>query len=165
MTAPSQVVIIDQPVSPTPGFILAHQGRPTTQCYVDTTVFVDHFSDYTYIHLMKKLDGESTVKAKHNFERVWKSYSVTVQHYQSDNILFDTKIFKDVVYTAGQTLSCCGVNAHHQNRKAENCIKDVTTGSRTALLCSMYQFPEAIHVTLWPDSLQNYTNLRNSLTT
>ena len=67
---------------------------------------------------MEKLDWESTVKAKHNFERVYKSHSVTVQNYHSNNGLFDTNIFKDIVSNAGQTLSFCGVNSHHQNGKA-----------------------------------------------
>ena len=79
-TAPNQVVCVDQLVIPTPGFIPTHQGKPMTHRYVGATIFVDHFSDFTYIHLMKKLDGESTVKGKHTFERVCKSHSVTVQH-------------------------------------------------------------------------------------
>ena len=148
-----------------PGFILTHKGRPTTQCYVGTTFFFDRFSYFTYIHLMDKLGGESTIKAKHTFERICKSHSVTVQHYHSNNGLFDTNIFKDKVYTDEQTLSFCGVNAHHQNIKAENRIKDFTTGARTSLLHAAHRWPEAIHTVLWPAALKNYTNIRNSLPT
>jgi hypothetical protein len=48
-TCPDQVVSVDQLVSPTPGFVPTHRGRPTTQRYIGATVFVDHFSDYTYV--------------------------------------------------------------------------------------------------------------------
>ena len=56
-TAPGQVVSIDQLVRTTPGFIPNHRGIPTAHLYVGATVFVDHFSNFTYIHLMEKIDG------------------------------------------------------------------------------------------------------------
>ena len=90
-TAPVQSASVDKLVSPTPSFITTHRGRPTTQRYVGPTVFVDHFSNFSYIHLVEKLDGESTVEAKHNCEPVCKSHSVTIHNYHSDNGLFDSK--------------------------------------------------------------------------
>ena len=51
VTATGQVVRVDQLVSPTPGFIPTHQGRPTTQQYFDATVFVDHFYNFAYINI------------------------------------------------------------------------------------------------------------------
>ena len=68
------------------------------------------------------------------FEQILQSYGVSVKHYHADNGLFDTKVFKAAIAKASQTLTFCGVNAHHQNGKAENRIKDVTQGARTALL-------------------------------
>ena len=55
---PGQVVSIDELFSPTIGFVQTHRGIPTTQRYIGTTVFVNHLSDFTYINLMEKLDGE-----------------------------------------------------------------------------------------------------------
>ena len=127
-TKSGQVVSVDQLVSPTPGLIPTHRGNPTAAKYIGATVFIDHYSDLTYVHLMTKLDAESTVNAKLAFERVCDSYGVKVQHYHADNGLFDTKKFKTACEVAQQGLTFCGVNAHHQNGKAENCIKDVTTG-------------------------------------
>ena len=112
---------------------------------------------------MEKLDGESTVQAKHTFEHVCKSHSVTVHHCHSNNGLFDIKIFKEEVSTAGQTLSFCLVDSHYQNGNAENHIKDFTIGERTSLLKAAHQCPETIHAALWPVALNNYTNLINSL--
>ena len=55
--AKGQVVSVYQISRPTPFFIPTLRGRPATQNYVGATVFIDHFSDFTYIHLMEKLDG------------------------------------------------------------------------------------------------------------
>lgn len=164
-TTPGEVVSMDQLVSPTEGFVPTHRGKPTKQRYVGATVFVDHYSDYTYIHLMTKMDAESTVEAKLEFERHARSFGVTIRHYHADNGLFDTKLFKECISRSNQTLSFCGVNAHHQNGKAENRIKDVTTNSRTSLLHAAHRWPKAISPALWPAALKHYTNLRNALPT
>jgi len=169
-TYPGQVVSVDQLISPTPGLstpglVPTHRGRPTLTQYNGATVFVDHFSDFTYIHLMKKMDGDATVKAKQACERVAMAHGVQISQYHADNGLFDTKVFKSAVAMAKQTLSFCGVNAHHQNGRAENRIKDVTTCVRSALLHAAHRWPKAIHASLWPKALKNYVNLRNALPT
>ena len=158
-TASGQVVSIDQLVSPAKGFVPTHRGTPTTKHYIGATIFVDHFSDFTYAHLMTEMNAESTVEAKLAFERVCQAHGVNVHHYHADNGLFDTKLFHAAVNKASQTISFCGVNAHHQNGKAENRIRDVTTGARTSLLHAAHRWPKAIHASLWPAVLKNYVNL------
>jgi hypothetical protein len=164
-TAPGHVISVDQLVSPTAGFVPTHRGRPSLMRYIGATVFVDHFSDFTYVHLMTVMDAAATVEAKQAFERVLRSHGVTALHFHADNGLFDTKLFKSAIDTANQTLSFCGVNAHHQNGKAENRIKIVTEGARTALLHASHRWPAAVNAALWPAALKNYVNLRNSLPT
>ena len=66
-TRPGQVTSVDPLISPTPGLVPTHRGKPTQTRYVGATVFVDHFSDFTYVHLMTQLDGPSTVEAKSAF--------------------------------------------------------------------------------------------------
>ena len=61
-TNPGQVVSVNQLVRPTPGLIPTNRWIPTKHRYIITTVFVGHLSDFTYIHLMEKIDGEPTVK-------------------------------------------------------------------------------------------------------
>src|SRR5210317_575444 len=124
---------------------------------------MDHFSDFTYVHLMTTLDAEHTVEAKRAFERIAASHGVVVKHYHSDNGLFDTKLFKESIQNSHQTLSFCGPYAHHQNGKAENRIKDITTHARTALLHAAHRWPKAVNAHLWPAALKHYTNSRNSL--
>lgn len=157
------MVSIDQLVSPTPGFIPIHRGKPTLSRY---TVFVDHFSDYTYVQLMTEMDGPATIEAKAAFERVMASHGVTVRHYHADNGLFDTKIFRAAIVKARQDLTFCGVNAHHQNGRAENRIKVVTQGARrTSLIAASHRWPQAIHPSLWPAALKHFVNVRNQLPT
>ena len=98
---------------------------------------------------MTELDGKATVDAKMAFERIAAKYDVQIKHYHSDNGLFDTKIFLDSVKTSNQTMTFCGVNAHHQNGKAENRVKDITTHARTSLLHASHRWPLAIHASLW----------------
>ena len=87
---------------------------------------------------------------------------MTIQHYHHNNRLFDTKIFKDAVYTSGKTLSFCGVNSHHQNGKAQNGIKDVTTVACILLPQDAHRWTKAIHAELWPATLKNYTDIITS---
>ena len=162
-THPGQVVSVDQLISPTPGFVPTHRGKPTTTRYVGATVFVDHFTDFTYVHLMTKMDADATVDAKRAFERVCSKYGVVVRHYHADNGLFDSNKFRLSIEQAGQSLTFCGVNAHHQNGKAERRIKDITQGARTALLHAAHRWPKAVDASLWTAALKNYVNLRNSL--
>ena len=64
VNAPGLCVSVDQLVSPTPGFVPTHRGIPTLQRYKGATVFVDHYSDFTYTHLMTEMNAKSTVEAK-----------------------------------------------------------------------------------------------------
>ena len=162
-TSPGEVVSVDQLISPTPGFVPVHRGLPTVKRYIGATVFVDHYSDYTYVHLMTEMDAKATIEAKDAFERLAASHAVRIRHYHCDNGLFDTNAFKASIIIARQTISFCGVNAHHQNGKAERRIGDITTGTRTSLLHASHRWPSAVHVSLWPMAMKNYTNLRNNI--
>ena len=48
-TTPGQVLSVDQLVSPTPGLIAQMTGKLTTKRYKYATVFVDHFSRFSYV--------------------------------------------------------------------------------------------------------------------
>ena len=164
-TVPGQVVRVDQLVSPTPGFFPTHRGTTTTKQYIAATVFVDHFSNFTYAHLIKEMNAETTIEAKLAFERACNSHGFRVVHYHSDNNLFDTKAFKTSVTKAQQTLSFCGVNAHHQNGKSEQRIKYATEGACTSLLHVAHRLPKAVRPLTWNSALKNWVNLKNSMHT
>ena len=79
--------------------------------------------------------------------------------------MFDTKRFKEEYNTAKQTLSFCGVNAHHQNGKSDDIIKDVTTGVRKFILHASHCWRNVIYASLWTAIMNKYFNLINSIPT
>ena len=83
---------------------------------------------------MTKMTAKATVEAKDTFELLAASHAIWIRYYYCDNGLYDTKDFKTSIITARQTISFYGVNAHHQNGKAERRIGEVNTGTRTSLL-------------------------------
>ena len=46
--------------------------------YKVATIFVDHFSDYTYAHLQTSTDTEQTLEAKEAFERLTATFGVRI---------------------------------------------------------------------------------------
>jgi len=162
-TYPGEVVSVDQLESPVPGFVPTAKGRPTVQRYVGATVFADHFSDLTYVHLMKGLSGDETLEAKRAFEQYAEQHGVRIRHYHCDNGRFAEKTFMDDVTACQQTISFCGVGAHHMNGKAERRIRDLTEAARTMLLHAVHRWPKTVTVNLWPQALKHAVNIRNSL--
>jgi hypothetical protein len=91
-TAPGQCVSVDQLESTTPGFIAQIKGWLTTKRYKVATVFVDHYSDLTYVYFQKSTNSDETLEAKLSFERFAAKSGVKILRYQADNGRFtDTK--------------------------------------------------------------------------
>ena len=84
----------DQLVSPTRGFPPIHWVLPTKKCYISATIFVDHYSDITYCHLMTEMNSITTVESKTVFECLSSSHTVHARHYHCENGSFDTKKIK-----------------------------------------------------------------------
>ena len=114
---------------------------------------------------MIDMNDEETLQAKQAFERVAASHNVTVKHYHCDNGLFDSSIFNKNIARSNQTISFCGVNAHHQNGKAECVIRDCTDGTRTSLLHTSHRWPKAIDASLWPAALKHHVYIKNNIPT
>jgi hypothetical protein len=66
---PGDCVSVDVLVSKTPGLVAQLRGWMTLRRYQCACVFVDHFSDYRYVHLLKAQDGDEVLAAKKAFER------------------------------------------------------------------------------------------------
>ena len=163
---PGDCISVDQMQSTTAGFIGQLKGRLSRKRYQTETVFTDHFSRHTYIHLQQTLSSADTISAKHVFEAFANKHGVAVTHYHADNGRFADNMFMNDVASQQQTISFCGVNAHFQNGIAEKKIKDMTELARKQLLHAKNKWPKAIHVALWPYALRNgahiYNNLPNS---
>ena len=60
-------------------------------------MFVDHVSDYVYVHLMRDLHLAETLLAKEAMEKVMAQAGRTVTHYHADNGRFADNGFVDAV--------------------------------------------------------------------
>ena len=112
---PGACVSTDQLVSPVPGIIPQIKGKLMKAFYCGATVFVDHFSDYTYVHLMRDNFGASLLEAKSAFEQLCGSFQVRVSGYHGDNGRYADAAFRQDIKDNNQRLTFCGVGSHHQN--------------------------------------------------
>jgi hypothetical protein len=154
VTAPGACVSVDQLESRTPGFIAQLSGFLTKARYNSATVFVDHFSRLSYVHLQRSTGGEETLEAKRAFERFAERNGVQVLNYHADNGRFQETLFLADCARRGQGVTLCGVNAHFQNGIAEKRIRDLQEKARTNMLHAKQRWPSAISTNLWPYALR-----------
>ena len=109
-TQSGQVVSVDQLEAPTLGFVAQFKGILTTQRYKYALIFVDQYSDLTFVFLQKSLTSEETVLAKKTFERYASLKGMRIQHYHADNGCFTDKGFVNHCQDENQTLTYCGIN-------------------------------------------------------
>ena len=114
------------------------------------TIFVDHASDFILTFTQTSTRSNQEVEAKHKFETFSKSYNTSTRHYHDDDRILNSQIFKETCITNKQTWYFCGVNAHHQNRIAENKIRSVVSLSRALLFNTMIKWPPVAHLCCWP---------------
>ena len=112
---------------------------------------------------MRDFTLEETLLGKSSFERHAAAGGVTIKHYHADNGRYADKGFRDAIINANQTISYCGVGAHHQNGMIERRIKELTLGARTCLLHAMRLWPEMIPEALWPFAIKCEAQKENML--
>lgn len=156
---PGDCVSVDQLDATEPGFIGQLKGSLTRQRYRYATVFVDHYSRLSYVHLQKTTSSVETLEAKLAFEKFAASHGVTISHYHADNGRFVDNLWDAHIAKKGQTQSLCGVNAHWQNGVAEKRIRDLLEKSRTLLLDAMAKWPQATNTNLWSYALLHANSL------
>ena len=139
--APGDCVSVDQLESRTPGFIGVMRGFVTKRRYTSATIFIDHFSDLSYVHMQTLLTLEETIFAKHAFQAYARNYGVIIKHYHADNGRFADKQFLTAVKKDQQTISFCAAYVHFQNGKAEKRIRDLQDRTRRVLLHSVARWP------------------------
>jgi hypothetical protein len=162
VTKPGEYVFVDQLESPVPGFKGQGKGFFFRERYKVATIFVDHFSRLSYVHLQDSTKGEETLLAKRAFKAYAASFGVVIANYHADNGRFAERLFLDHAALNGQGVSLCGVNAHFQNGIAEKRIRDLTERARTSLLHAMNRCPSAVTINLWPYALRFANETHNS---
>jgi hypothetical protein len=117
------------------------------------TIFVDHASGLDFIYPQESTLAKDTLEAKQPFERFASRHNVVVRHYHCNNGIFASKKLRAAVDQSNQTLTSCGVNAHHQNGVAERCIQDLADRTRSMLVNACHRNPFATD-NLWPFALR-----------
>jgi Reverse transcriptase (RNA-dependent DNA polymerase) len=161
-TRPGEVISIDQMISPTAGLVAQNTGILTKERYKVATVFIDHATDYSYVAIQRSTTADETIKAKLLFERNAYDQGIKVEAYHSDNGIFKSKAWQDNCYSNGQGLTFAGVNAHHQNGKAERRIRELQDMARTMLIHAKHRWPSAITANLWPYAVRMANDVLNS---
>jgi len=154
-------VSIDHLISAQPGLVPRMDGRHTKDRIVGACVFVDDATGYKYTHLQTSIDGEQSVAAKQAFEDHMNQMNVSIKAYHADNGIFAEREFREEVSSSNQSITYCGVGAHHQNGIAEKAIGDLTRGSRTSLLYAQRRWPEAVGSILWPFAWKDFERRYN----
>ena len=157
-------VSTDQIVSAQPGLVPQMNGFLTSYRIWGVTIFVDHVTDYTYAHLMRELMLEETLLAKKAFEKLVAQHGKSVKRYHTDNGRYADKGFLEDTNSKDQSITFCGVRAHHQNGIVERRIRLITEISRTLLLRAQRPWPECITIMLWPFAVKAAVDRLNNLT-
>ena len=154
---------VDQIVSAQPGLIEQISGFLTNQILLGATTFVDHVSNYMYVHLMRDLSLTTTLIEKSAMEKVMAQAGRTVNHYHTDNGRFSDNGFIDAINGKDHKITLCGIGVHHQNVIIENKNKILTTGGCTLLLHSRRLWPNMIDEMFWPFVIKAVAERLNSL--
>jgi hypothetical protein len=152
-TVAEQVVSVNQLKSTIPGFVRHMKGWLTNQQYHIATIFVDHYSRLSYVHLQKSNTSSETVMAKQAFKGYAYTMGVKIQHYHANNGCFANNHFMKDISNQKQTITFCRVNAHFQSRIAEQHIHELQDGARTSLIHAKHHWGLANDVQLWPYAL------------
>ena len=162
-TKPGSCVATDQVISAHPGLVPRMDGRHTRDRISCGSVFIDTTTGYSFTHMQTSTDCEQTLLGKAMFERNANSHNVVIRSYHADNGIFAEKAFTDQVRNDNQTITYCGVGAHHQNGIVERKIGLLTRGSRTLLLHAQRRWKSAISTILWPFAWRCFENRTNDL--
>ena len=160
-TKPGECVSVDQLESLTLGFLAQIKGRLTRRRYKAATVFLDHFSDLSYVHLQSSTNGDETLDAKVAFEAYARHHGVRILHYHGDNGRFAESKWINHCTANGQSMSYCAAYAHFQNGRAEKRIRDLQEQGRKLLIHAISRWPSAINIHLWPYALRHANDVRN----
>ena len=151
----------DQMISPFGGLIPQMKGKLMRAKYYAATIFVDHYSDFTYVHLMQDTTAVATLEAKNAYEHLIGTFGSKVLAYHADNGRFAENAYVTDVKDKGQNITFCGVGSHHQNGIAERRIRSLGEDARTMLAHGEHLWPEVVNKTLWPFSYKAAARSRN----
>ena len=160
-TAPGERISVDMLTSPTPGLIAQMSGILTKKRYNYATVYVDNYSGYSYLHLQQTPDADETLKGKLAFELHAQQHGVAILNYHADNGIFRANKWLHDCALKQQGITFAGVNAHHQNGRAERRIRLLQELTRTQLIHLSHKWKRINAAPLWPYAMKNSNECLN----
>jgi hypothetical protein len=112
---PGDCVSVDVLLSKTPGLVAQSKGWMTTSRYCYACVFVDHRSNFTYVHLLRAQNGDAVLEARRAFEATADLHGIRIKHYHADNGIFVAKQWVDNCRDQHQGMTLAGVDARAKN--------------------------------------------------
>lgn len=85
---PGECMSVDQLYSSIPGLVGQIKGIPIRLRYGVATIFVDHYSDYTYAFIQTDDSSAQTLLAKKEFERHALNVGINIGKYHADKCRF-----------------------------------------------------------------------------
>ena len=161
---PGDQVSTDQYVSAKPGRLPHTYGKePVQEQYHGGTIFYDHATAFIFISHQISLGSGETLMSKRAFERLARSYGVTIKGYRADNHPYGSNAFRSDIDESDQTLTFSGVGAHHQNGVAERAIQTITSWARAMMMHQLLHWPSQHDQNLWPFAMQHAVFLWNHM--
>ncbi len=158
---PGDGTLVDKIVSAQPGLIPQMAEFPTSNRGARQNC--NHVSNFVYVHLMRNFTLKETLLAKRAYKKVLVQAGCSAKHYHADNGRFLDKGFHQDITDKGQSITFCGVGAHHQNGIIENRNKQLTLGAHTLLLHGMRHWPQMINTMFWLFAIKAMAERMNSL--
>jgi len=161
VTAPGNLVSVDQTVSGIGGHIPFQASRASNHQYKYCTLWIDHHTKFLYGHLQEMTTTKEILQSKEALETFANCHNIVVKHLQSDNGLFASADFGKHVEAHGQCHTLCGISAHWQNGMAEQYIGIITNHAHTMLLHAMNLWPDIITANFWTFTVKHAIRLHN----
>ena len=164
---PGDFVSMDQFIVRTPGRLPSGYGREAQENrYHGGTIFNDAATGIIWAENQVSLGAGETILSKTEFEEwLWELACVEINHYRSDNGVFQAEEFKADCHDKNQKQSFSGVGAQHQNARAERAIQTIMYMARTFLLHVSLHWTEykVDDLSLWPFAVKHAVWLYNRL--
>ena len=155
---PGSHISTDQFVSSVPGSRSHTAGREGEhEKYKGGTVFIDESSSFLGVENQVSFNYGETIRGKRRYEREFRDYGVEIKHYLADNGVYRVRELRREIEKENQTISMCGVGAHHQNATAERVIRTISEAARNTMIHAALHWLEEMVVDLWPFAI-DYVN-------